>query len=142
MLDAYRLAIKLRPHWPDTYLHLARAKIQAGIYDNELTQALQNTHHYGPWKPNLMYETVELGLWSWPHLAPEARKVVLDTIEQSQRWQLDEKMNIRNSVAIWNLIVAYNRKSEICPLLSTDNVRTIKFCQPAKATPSSTLVHK
>lgn len=137
IFDAYRQAIKLRPTYPDYHLRLARAKIMSGVYDQELTLALQNSHRYGPWKPNIMYETVDLGMWSWPHLAPEARKTVTDVIEQSQRWQLDNKMNIRNSVGIWNLIVAYERKAEICPLLSRDNARNAKFCRFAIKKPDS-----
>ena len=141
MLDAYRSAIKLRPTFPDYYLRLARAKIMTGVYDQELILALQNSRRFGPWKPNNMYDTVELGLWSWPHLAPPARQVIIDVIEQSQRWQLDERMNIRNSVAIWNLVVAYNRKTDICPMLSRNNARNAQFCRFSIEKPSSTPGH-
>lgn len=129
LLQAYRTSIRMRPTWPDSHLRLAKAKILVGEFDAEMVAALRNTRMYGPWKPNLMYDLVETGLWHWPRLNEEARSIVMETIESAQRWQLSEKMNIRHSVAIWNLVVAFERKPEICARLDRSNPRNIQFCQ-------------
>ncbi len=130
MLSSYHRAIDLRPTWPDNYLQLARAYVSLGLLGAEFQKALSSTMHYGPWKPDLMYGVIELGMAQWERLPPDSRKVVVETIDRSQRWNLDEKSNIRFSVSIWNLVVANNRKAEVCALLPPDNARTQRFCQP------------
>ena len=80
--NAYSKSSELRPSWPDTWLALAQLKAKKGEYDSEFLKYFDNVSKYGPYKKDVLYGQIQLGLSLWGY--PEAG-VMVQTLDVIQR---------------------------------------------------------
>jgi cytochrome c-type biogenesis protein CcmH/NrfG len=73
-LVQYRGCVSQRPAWPYGWLDLARMKLAAGEFDNELDRAVRNAARFGPWEPGVQLALAEILVTDGHRLSAEARQ--------------------------------------------------------------------
>lgn len=81
-LDAYRIAIELRPFWPYTWARLAVTKMKLLEFDEEFDLALRNSITYGPWRSDVNYLIAEMGLAFWVELSPNQKLLICQVLQR------------------------------------------------------------
>ena len=82
-LNELRQAASLRPRWPFVWTSLAYAKLQAGEFDAEFSEALHHAQHYGPARHPVQERIAEIGLIAWPRLSTADQQLVTASLQQS-----------------------------------------------------------
>lgn len=128
ILTYYRVALKQRPTWANTYANFAIAKTRLNQIDTEMQHALQTANRLGAHEVDILHITIELGLFLWPKLDHGTRLTVASAIERSLTWNLNEKLNQKERVFALSLVGVYQLQKEICPLLTPQSQESSNMC--------------
>jgi len=128
ILQYYRTALKQRPTWAYTHINFAVSKVIFGEIDTEMQQAIQTANRLGFNEPDVIHNTLELGLQLWSQLNHSTRMAVASAVERSVTWQLNEKMNMKERIFALSLVGVYHLEKDICPLLTPSSQADSNMC--------------
>lgn len=92
--QALRQATQARPTWPDAWAALAYAKLHLLSFDDELTHAMQQAQHFGPWRIGINRRIAEIGLIAFPVLNSEQRTIVSESIQRTAQYSTKERKQL------------------------------------------------
>lgn len=131
-LVQYRESIRLRPTWPYSYIALAQTLARMNRFDAEFDQSLRMALHYGPWEPDIMLAMTDMALDDLPHLSPDGRRLVLETVRRGQAWTIDDSGRpVPYGDQIWERIALRHKQMVICSWLSMSDRQIRSRCSPA-----------
>ncbi len=125
----YRLAIRMRPTWPHTYVSLAHVLRRMGRLDEEYETSMRQALHYGPWEPAVLMRVVDINVDILPQLASSTRQLVLETLVRAQGWTSDaEGRRIPYGDQLWARVVARRKQMLVCSWLPMTDARIRERC--------------
>ncbi len=106
----YLQSASLRPTWPLVWASLGMIKWRQEEFDSELFKYIINADRYGPYKPEVTYFLVELGLALYSTNHPfffEFNDIVLERIEKGLS-------NTRTKPLITSIVSNYDQVKSVC----------------------------
>ncbi|MBU1962855.1 MAG: hypothetical protein KJ675_16985 [Gammaproteobacteria bacterium] len=87
-MESFRVALRLRPSHPYTWVNLALIKGWLGqVFDKEFQTAFRKGIDNGPWEPELQRALMRLGFEKWPWLDDGLRAAVFLTVDHAMKVQ-------------------------------------------------------
>lgn len=116
-LKALRESTQARPTWPDAWAALAYAKLIALEFDDELTHAMQQAQHLGPWRIGINRRLAEIGLTALPLLTAEQRAIAFESAQRTAHYSAKERQQQ------FSLASQTNTLAPLCQALQADDAQ-------------------
>lgn len=126
-LEHLRQAAAARPTWPAGWIDLAWSKAYLLEFDSEFDNALQQATQHGPWRIGVNRSLSELGLLSWPYLAPRQRMLVLESARRTVAH------SARQAQALFKSAEANGRAETLCTALPNPLAQDRRICAAPSA---------